>query len=143
MEKRHAEFALLTPKATESLLDGTPPHNLLNAFCELLVSIQPTFANWTSWVLFSVGQNDHFHVRRTIWDKMFDQRRFFDPLQGLKFGWDITPTITVQVAKVAQAEVAELWSLGRRINAEPGDRRGIVLDGERWFLKLRGAFGDR
>ncbi len=143
MEKRHHEFAELVRRTTESLMDETPPISLPNAVCELVVSVQPTFANRSSWAVFASGGDADFVVRMTTWDKTFDQRRFFDPLEGLKFGWHTAPTITTQIASLIQTELSELFERGRTFRSEPENQRGIVLDGVMWVLKWHAGLGDR
>src|SRR5690349_3244263 len=113
MERRHDEFAELVNKATELLLDEIPPVEMPNAMFELLISIQPAFGNWQSWVLFVTEQRDDFIIRHTVWDHLFDRRRFFDPLEGLKFGWHTVPSITKQTKHLPATQLHDLLASGR------------------------------
>lgn len=143
MEQRQAEFAELRDKAERLLLDELPPATNPGSMCKLLLSVQPTFHNDISWTVFETEKDDDLVIRYTIWDKVFDGRRFRDPMEGLKYGWHTTPTIKVQTRKVSQPELRRLIESGRSLSPPVYTGRGIVIDGGRWFLKLHGAFENR
>lgn len=143
MEKRHSEFVELERKAQLLLMDEVPPVEKPSAKCVLLLSVQPTFDNYVSWAVFTDMGVSKFIARHMIWDKLFDQQRFFDPLQGLKHGWHTKPTTTIRIGRVAGDDLGELLKSAGALRIGQANQRGIVLDGVGWFLKLPPIFGDQ
>lgn len=143
MEKRHTEFAELEHNAQSLLMDERPPVEMPSAECILLLSVQPTFDNCVSWAVFMDAGVSKFIARHTIWDKLFDQQRFFDPLKGLKHGWHTKPTTTICIGNVAGDELGELLRSAGALRIGQDNQRGIVIDGVGWFLKLPAIFGEQ
>jgi hypothetical protein len=140
MENRQADFVALASKAQQQLMDDTFPIDAPEVEWVLFLSLQPTFGNFVAWTVFSRAKRMNFLVRKRVWDRAFDGQRFFDPLAGLKYGWQTTPTITMQVPTLPRVALDKLLREGRALNIEPMAKRGIVIDGMERFLKLRGAF---
>jgi hypothetical protein len=143
VERRREGYVELENKARQLLLDEKPPKDMPDAVCDLLLSVQPTFENYVSWAVFANLKNDDLLVRYTIWDRLFDYRRFTNPMDGLKYGWHTIPTMTIRIVGTLPPDLRTLLEVSRSIHKEPNNNRGIVVDGIRFLLKIRGNFEDR
>jgi hypothetical protein len=143
LEKRGGEFAELKQKAYEFLADKSlpPATNSLELVFQLL--LEPTFHNHVSWTIFSEKSGSTRLARQVTWDRAFDGRRFFNPLEGLKHGWHTWPTINTQLASLDPLLLDVLLEEGHKCIAWVEDYRGIVVDGLHCSLYMAGYFEDR
>src|SRR4051812_47624371 len=103
MERRQDDYAILEKQALGILASEASPDNTFDALV-IYVSIMPSFENFRAWTLFSDKTGSEYLVRRTLWDRIFDTRRFLDPMAGLRYGWNTTPTIQISVVTLQSSE---------------------------------------
>ncbi|MCQ3932365.1 MAG: hypothetical protein DPW16_18095 [Chloroflexi bacterium] len=137
IEARQAEFALLQQQAYAALEDIIPSSGASHFLMRL--SIYPAFFKYVSWVIFE-GHN--LFARQVIWDRPGDCHRFFDPMEGLRKGWHISPTLSV-VEKIIDESV--FYSLFDQVHQIPLPKteRSMAIDGESWYLHIPGSFENR
>jgi hypothetical protein len=143
LEKRHSEFAELRRNAHE-ILSGKPVTPITQGLELMLrVIIEPAFQNDVSLMIWHDPIETEYMAQKIIWDKSFDSNRFFNPLDGLKHGWHIVPTIRSQTALLDATAVELLIHEGRKIPSETVVQAPIITDGIRWSIYVPHHFDNR
>ncbi|MBI3269370.1 MAG: hypothetical protein HYZ53_10150 [Planctomycetes bacterium] len=102
-----------------------------------------------SWTLFVPGprapEDVEPIIRRVTWERAADRRRLLsDPLEGLKRGFHVRPTIHVVDADVPEAELAPILEAGASLPVGAVSLREsfvhwIALDGDRYGFESSGG----
>jgi len=141
-EARQSEFSVLQERAYEALENVAPPKP--SAILLLKLAVYPAFFNFASWAVFSHANNStSLLVRQTIWDRLSDSHRFFDPMEGLRKGWHTSPNLSVVEKDIDKTAFAILFDKAEQIIIPFETNPPLVLDGERWYLHIPSLFEGR
>lgn len=140
-EHRHKEFSELSARAQgylERLKVHLPHHNLL-----LRLWHYPSFGRHISWLVHSplpqYQKSDSPLVLEAVWDQLFDSQRFSDPLEGLKHGFSLEPTVFLRQAELRPDELElKLAKLREMLLPVSLDDGSVGLDGESFGVETFG-----
>lgn len=142
MGNRQAEYQELTQKAWAQLNREEPP-DMGHSRPIVGLCVRPSFADHTAWMVFADSQEEDFVARRSRWDRQFDTQRFTDPLFGLKHGWSTEPTLTTTIIMLPSGKVTVYLQEARALEIPEVLSKSITLDGTRWSLAVKNAFGNQ
>jgi hypothetical protein len=140
-EQRQNEFAEVAARAEEYLEHPRvhlPHHNSL-----LRLWHHPSFGRHISWLIYyplpRYRRSDSPLVLEAAWDRPFDSQRFSHPLDGLRHGFSLEPTVSLRQAEIPpdelEVKLANLRTIVLPVSVDDGS---IGLDGESFGVETHG-----
>ena len=144
-EQREAEWAELEARALRLLEHAkeVEPRQVIRRYGSVLrLWHYPAFGPQRTWTILKPGRKAQENagplVREATWDRAADHERLFNPLEGLRNGFDSQPTIGLREARLPAAELRSLLEIAANLAVpvvlfpRPGDVR---VDGEYFGLQ--------
>ena len=135
IERRQDQFGQVKHKAEMQMLNPYPNESYDDYDHLLSIIRQPSFSDSIGIHLLQNNASDVV-IYQTVWQTVFDKQRFFDPLLGLKWGWDIAPTMDYSITHVQYSEIKQYMENVQTIRVPSQMDEHVTLDGIRWTVKL-------
>ena len=142
IEQRHSEFKLVEEKATGILENQEEPPLVETGMFIIALMNCPSFENWNSWYIWSNQTSSLLAIRHILWNRVFDQQRFFNPLDGLRYGWSTEPSIKIEIFPVEAQRFMKIIDIIAQLTFHSFDLSVAILDGDQWSIRMPKHFGD-